>query len=211
MKYQYQKKLKAKRISTEHLALKELRLKKNWTLKDAGMRLGLSSKSVGAIENGRVLLPKKRIEEIVNSYGLTYLDFERTRRIIKREGSKRKRRRYKNRVLQNSDRRSYQKIITKECRVLKSLRRMKKFTQDKAAKLCVYPRATIGHIENGRIELSRSRIDHILKAYSISYSQFEGCLNKTQLRDEIIEECVQKIESLEDKKLELVKNLLESF
>ena len=72
-------------------------------------------------------------------------------------------------VLGNSDRRSYQKKITKECRILRSMRRMRKFSQDKASKICGYSRATIGHIENGRIELSEARIRFIVESYGYAF------------------------------------------
>jgi DNA-binding XRE family transcriptional regulator len=57
------------------------------------------------------------------------------------------------RVLTNNDRCSYQRIITKEVRVLKALRRMEKLSQDQASSICGYSISTISHIENGRIEI----------------------------------------------------------
>src|SRR5690606_6733366 len=127
----------------------------------AGKRLGISEKTIGAIENGRISLDKKRAEEIVVAYGLTYLDFERARRLIIKEGPKKHKRQFVRTVLKNSDRRSYQKFVTKECKVLRSMRRMKKISQDEASRLCGYSRATIGHIENGRIGLTPERKRHI--------------------------------------------------
>ncbi|PIP96609.1 MAG: hypothetical protein COW00_02885 [Bdellovibrio sp. CG12_big_fil_rev_8_21_14_0_65_39_13] len=114
-------------------------------------------------------------------------------------------------VLINKDRRSYQKNITKECKVLRSMRRMKKISQDEASRLCGYSRATIGHIENGRIELSRSRIEYILRCYGYEYSEFEGNMSKEELRDSITDYCFNKIEELENEKLELLKNLLRNL
>ena len=91
------------------------------------------------------------------------------------------------------------------------MRRLKKLSQDKASNFCGYPRATIGHIENGRIELSNERIKHIVESYGYKYSEFEENLNKDEMRDTIVDSCLQKIEKLDDSKLEIVKNLLGSL
>jgi len=205
------KRCESKLITSEHLSLKQLREEVNLTLEEAGKNLGLTKNGIGAIENGRVCIDKKRIEEIVNSYGLDYLDFIRAKKIIEKEDKFKKKRKTIKRVLNNSDRRSYQKIITKECEVLKSMRRIKKISQDSASKLCNAPRSYIGHIENGRIELSKERIKQIVEAYGSLYSDFEANLNKSELRDKVIDNCIKKMEKLDDLKLDIVKNLLGSF
>jgi len=181
------------------------------TLKEAGQKLNLSEKTIGAIENGRISLDQKRIEKIVHSYELNLMDFTRSKRIIKKDGIKLRPRKRVIHVLSNHDRRSYQRLITKECRILKSMRRIKKLSQDDASKLCGYSRPTIGHIENGRIELSKERITHIVKCYGYEEKDFEDNLNKSELRDEIIDFCVGKIEQLSDEKLILVQGILKSI
>lgn len=113
-------------------------------------------------------------------------------------------------VLSNKDRRSYQKIITKEVRVLKILRQMKKLSQAKASSLCGYSRPTIGHIEQGRIEIDRERIEHIVRAYGFDVREFDQMMSEEVLRDELLTKCVQRIESLSPEKLRLINSLLEA-
>lgn len=84
------------------------------------------------------------------------------------------------------------------------MRRMKKISQDEASRLCGYSRATIGHIENGRIE-------HILGSYGSSYSEFKEVLGKDKQRDEVIDTCLKKIYILSNKKLNLLNSLLQNF
>lgn len=205
------KKCETKSKAIEYQALKDLRLELSMTLSDASAKLKIGPKGLSAIENGRVGLDKTRIEEIVSSYGLTYLDFLKKRKLIEKERKNKKERKVIRHVLSNSDRRSYQKIITKECLVLRSMRRMKKISQDEASRLCGYSRPTIGHIENGRIEISKERAKHIVETYGCKYADFEENLSKSELRDTIIDSCLEKIELLDDFKLEIVKNLLRSF
>jgi transcriptional regulator with XRE-family HTH domain len=198
-------------ITKDHIAIRELRLELNMSLKEAGERVGLSSKSIGAIENGRVLLSKERIEGIVKSYGLSYLDFVRVRIIIDKNFKKTKKRITVKTVLKNSDRRSYQKILTKESKTLRSMRRIKKLTQYQAAELCGYSRTAIGHIENGRIEITDYRAKHIVESYGYKYSDYKDFLKKEELRDNVVDTCLSQIELLSDEKLDIVKKLLGSL
>ncbi len=208
MKRTKKRRIEKKLISPDHKAIKELRFEAGLTLKEAGKSLSISEKTIGAIENGRISLSKTRINEIINGYGFTYFDFVRVKKLLVKSENKRLPRKTIKTVLKNSDRRSYQKIITKECKVLRSMRRIKKISQDEASSLCGYPRATIGHIENGRIELNPKRIKHIIECYGYKYSDFEESLGKAEMRDTIIDSCLEKIEQLDDSKLEIVKSLL---
>lgn len=203
------KRCEQKVITSTQRVLKRLRQEQGLTLKQAGEKLSISLQAIDAIEQGRVYLTDERIEEIVKAYGLTMMDFKRMDRVLKRE--KRPKREVNITVMSNQDRRSYQKIVTKECKVLKSLRKEKGISQDKASELCGYSRPTIGHIENGRIELDQERINYIVRSYGFEIAKFEDAVKRDQQRDEIIEMCEQKIRELDSGKLELVKNLLATF
>lgn len=206
------KRFSRKIVTAEHLALRELRLDLNLSLKEAGEKLGVSSKMIGAIENGRVTLNQNWIERVVFSYGLTLIDFKRAMRILEKEGLKKRRQKVVTRtVLSNSDRRSYQKIITKECRVLRSLRRQKGLSQDQASALCGYSRPSIGHIENGRITLDHNRIEHIMESYGYPLSEFERLMREEIIRDEMLSDSVETMKRLPEDKLKLVSSLLQSL
>lgn len=176
------------------------------TRSELARRVNLSPKAIEKYENGRAIIDDEKIDKILNALDLRKEEFRKIKRGKKAGLIKRK----KN-VITNNDRRSYQRNITKECRVLKSLRKTKGITQDNASYLCGYSRPTIGHIENGRIELSKNRIEHILKCYGFKYSDFESNLGKEAQRDEIVDSCINKIHLLDDTKLEIVKNLLGSL
>lgn len=199
------------KMTDEHRALRELRLSKNLSLEEASCPLGIKSKALGHIENGRVKLTKEKIEKIVLSLGFHYHDFLRAKKKVKDDVKNRVQRKTIKRVLKNSDRRSYQKIITKEVRAIKALRILKKISQDKASALCGYSRPTFGHIENGRIILDSNRIDHIVRSLGFKRDDFEKYFNAEITRDVIIDNCTQKILDLSDEKLSLVKGIIDSL
>ena len=105
----------------------------------------------------------------------------------------------------------YKKIITKEAKVLKTLRRKKDISEDKASAMCGYSRPTIGHIENGRIAIDRSRILHIISCYGFKYLDFECYFIVDNLRDEIIDHCLKKLKILSDEKLGHVWGIIDSM
>ena len=199
------------RITDEHKALRELRHSKNLSLEKASLPLGIKSKALGHIENGRVKLTKEKIEKIISSLGFHYHDFLRAKKKIKDDKKNRVNRKTIKRVLANSDRRSYQKIITKEVKALKSLRILRKLSQDEASYLCGYSRPSIGHIENGRIAINQERILHIVKCLGFRIEDFEKYLKAETMRHEVIEQCKNKILDLSDEKLSLIKGIIDTM
>lgn len=206
------KKRSAYKIMTDdHRALRELRLEKGWTLEEACKLLGIKSKGLGHIENGRVILSKERLRRILECYGMHFHDLIRMKKLLESQGRNTPRRATVRRVLSSKDRRSYQKIITKEVRVLRLLRKMKGIPQDKASSLCRYARATIGHVENGRIELTVSRIQHIVTSYGHEMREFYRLMGEDVLRDVILEFCQAKLLGLSEEKLRLAQALIASL
>lgn len=193
-------------ISSELRAIRLAREKLGITRQQLAKSLGISYKAVEKIENVRMSLSNDRKNEILNLLGIDGYRLKRIKKagfVIPTEKIRT--------VLENSQRRSYRRIIIKEVRVLKLLRNMKNIAQDKASALCGYSRPTIGHIENGRIEIPLSRIRHIVISYGYEYSKFEELMKEEVLRDEIIESCTQKLLSLPEDKLKLVQSVLANF
>jgi transcriptional regulator with XRE-family HTH domain len=88
---------------------------------------------------------------------------------------------------------------------------MKDISQDRASALCGYSRPTIGHIENGRIAVDKSRILHIISSYGFKYHDFERYLQVDNLRDEIIDHSMEKLKTLSDEKLGLIWGIIDSM
>ena len=63
-------------------------------------------------------------------------------------------------------------------------------------------------IENGRIEISKSRTTHILACYGFDYSEFEENMKRDTQRDEIISSCCGILNQLSIPQLEMIKQLL---
>ena len=193
------------------VALRKLREIRGLNRKEAGCLLGIGHKSVEKFENGRTCLNRKRVEQTVRAYGLTYEDF-----LLCREGkSEQIQKRFchkKEKVIDNRQgRRFYKKVITKQVRVLRLLRQLKSLSQYKASSICGYDKSAIGHIENGRLRLPKARIDHIVKSYGFTMEDFDYHMKSEVLVTEIQDECISIIKGLGEKNLKAVYPLLLNF
>ncbi|MDD4976433.1 MAG: helix-turn-helix transcriptional regulator [Bacteriovorax sp.] len=195
-----------KRIESNAKVLKKVRILKGLSRKDLAKKLNVTDKAIEKFENARDKLSETRLLKILEALEISYEDFLK----IKRGKLLQSKPRLKN-VITNSDRRSYQKIITKEVRALKALRILRKLSQDKASYLCGYSRPTIGHIENGRIAVDRERIHHIVGCLGLKIEDFEKYLNAEVMRHEVIDQCRNKILDLPDEKLSLIKGIIDSL
>jgi len=63
-------------ITKEVRVLRYLRLKSGISIVDAGRRIGISSYAINHIERGRMKLPRRRLDQIIRSYGYTKQDFD---------------------------------------------------------------------------------------------------------------------------------------
>jgi len=187
-------------------ALRRAREQLKVTKVELARKMNVSVKSIDRLEKGDGSLTEDKIENVLNALGIKSEDFARVKK--GRALCLKKRDRL---VTENSQRRSYKKLITKEVQVLKALRRMKGISQDQASSLCGYSRPSIGHIENGRIELDLDRINHIISSYGIDMSEFQRLMGEEVLRDEVLDKCLIKMMRLPEDKLKLIQALLQTF
>jgi len=194
-----------KLTTTDLKAIRLLREEKRITRDDLANALGVSYKAVEKFENGRLLLSQDKKEKLFNVLGLDEKELRRIKKhwVIIPERKKT--------VFENCQRRSYQKVITKEVRILTHLRKRKKLTQDKASALCGYSRPTIGHIENGRMEIPAERIFHIVRSYGYTVEEFQTLMKEEILREDVLTECQELLVRLGEDRLKIVHAMLKSF
>ncbi|PIP96823.1 MAG: hypothetical protein COW00_10540 [Bdellovibrio sp. CG12_big_fil_rev_8_21_14_0_65_39_13] len=199
--------MQADKINLSHAkALRRARELLKVTRSELGQKLNLSPKAIEKYESGRAILDEEKLTKILNALGLKQEVFEKVRR-----GKSLLKGRKPKTVFKNVQRRSYQKVITKEVRVLRILREMKNLSQDQASSICGYSRPSIGHIENGRITLDQSRIEHIVKSYGYPMSEFDRLMREEIIRDEILSVAFETMKRLSEEKLKIVSSLLQSF
>ena len=200
-----------KEISKNALAIRKLREIKGLDRKEASVLLEVGHKTIESFENGRSPLTKEKLTKYIARYGFTTEDFE----LCLNGKVSQVREKYlpkKIKVIDNNSlRRSYKRLIGKEAETLKVLRRLKGYSQYKASAFCGFHKSAIGHIENGRIELSEQKIIHILDSYGFTMYDFEYHMKSEKFVTDIQDECMSIIKGLSEEKLKAVHPLLQSF
>ena len=200
-----------KQIANEALALRKVREILGLDRKQAGMKLSVSYKTVEKFENGRSQLSPTKVGEILRGYEVPqqdYLDILAGRFDSIREKYAPKRIKI---IEHNRLRRSYKREVTKDVLTLIALRKLRGFAQQTASLKCGYARCTMGHIENGRIELPPKRIEHIVKSYGFAMSDFNHHKGSEVFVTDIQDECIKVIRGLPEEKLKAVFPLLKTF
>ncbi len=107
--------------------------------------------------------------------------------------------------------RSSQKRITQEAIVLRHLRLARKLSLNKAGRLVGITGSAIAHIEGGRMEVSRARIDTMVKAFGYTREEYLEFFDGRELPLNIRDECADIIRQLDDSKLNAVYAVLVNF
>lgn len=197
---------------SDAVAIKKMRLLRKMSRKEAALVFSYSRSSIEKVENGRGKLTPDRVRRFVEGYGFTWNQFLDLKLGKQPDGFQPAVAPKKIRIIEHVElRRSYKKIVTDEVRALRMFRKRKGISQYEASEICGWCSATIGHIEQGRIELTEERIKHILNAYSFTLKEFYESVRSGIKREEIEEECVKLIQRLDDNRLLAVKGILEKF
>jgi len=183
------------------IALKAARLSRELSRTQAASLCGISYRSFEQIENGRCNFTEARIRRLVELMGVSWSEFQDILDNPYKALNDAVKEKPKERSLSRKPRRNSFKIITKEVRVIRALRKRKGMSQYEASRLCGYSLARFGHIEAGRIELKKTRIDHILKSLGFTWDDFNSLMNAALLRDEIIEDTTDLLHRLDDQAL----------
>jgi len=193
------------------LAFKAARLLKGLSRKDVGRMCGCSDKSISQIENGQCNFSEERIRRLVEGMGVTWKEYVALREDPKRTLAQIVEQKPKERSLDRKPRRNHYKIVTKEVRAIRALRKRKGVSQYTASQLCGYVPGGFGHIEAGRIELRKERIEHILKCLGYEWEDFEKVLNAPIFRDDLIEETIKSLHRLDDSALSSAANIIKAL
>jgi len=107
--------------------------------------------------------------------------------------------------------RSSQKRITMEAMILRHMRLVKKLSLNQAGHLLNITGSAVSHIEAGRMEVSRARIEAMTKVYGFTMEDYLEFFDGKELPLNLRDECIGIIKELDDLKLQAVYAVLVNF
>ena len=196
----------AKIVTKDVIVLRRMRIFRKINRVAAASSIERSVKSIERFENGRANLSTEQKKALVRRYRFTWQEF-----LAYMDGDCDLPDLPSRSTYPSEEGRKYQKVISKEARVLKVLRKMAGLTQPQAGTKCGLHRSCVDHLENGRVEITREKIEQVVRAYGFKMAVFEELLEAPMLRDEVLQDCLKILTVLDNEKLRAVKALLDNF
>ncbi len=107
--------------------------------------------------------------------------------------------------------RSQQKIITIESKILRYMRHSKNLSVNDAGTLVGISGSAIAHIEHGRMDISRARVETLVKVYGYTMDDFLEFAEGKEIPINHRDECISILSEIDEVKLRAVYSMLSSF
>ena len=191
--------------------IKKMRLLKRLNRQQAALLFDFSYGLIEKLENGRGKISNERFLEFQRAYGFSDIEIQKLRSGKIEAPTDANCIRKKITTDKRLNKRFRQKLITRECKVLKEMRLIKGITQTEASLICNTDRRTIGFIENGRVTLDEDKIRKIVEGYGFTMELFNQLLKINPLKHEMAEQCHRIIDEIDENKLRVIMPMLESM
>ena len=100
--------------------------------------------------------------------------------------------------------RSYEKRITRDAQILRHMRISKKLSLCSAGKIVHISGSAIAHIEQGRMEVSRARIETLVEAYGYTMSDYMEFQDGKEIPRNLRDECLLLLSRCDESKIQVL-------
>jgi transcriptional regulator with XRE-family HTH domain len=199
-----------KKITKTLLAFKAARLSLGLNRRQAAERCSCSIRALEQLENGRCNYTEDRIRRLVRKMGMEWDEFHKIENSPEKALAQIDAYNLE-RTLSRKPRRNLYKIVTKEVRAIRILRKRRGVSQYKASELCGFKECTFGLIEAGRTDLSDNRIDLILRSLGYKRQDFDKIVRADLIADEVVSEITSLLELLDDSALHSILTMIKAL
>jgi transcriptional regulator with XRE-family HTH domain len=199
-----------KKVTKTLVAFKAARLSLGLNRRQAAERCSCSIRALEQLENGRCNYTEDRIRRLVRKMGMEWEEFHKIESSPEKALAQIDAYNLE-RTLSRKPRRNLYKIVTKEVRAIRILRKRRGVSQYKASELCGFKECTFGLIEAGRTDLTENRIDLILRSLGYKRQDFDKIVRADLIADEVITEITSLLELLEDSALHSILTMIKAL
>ncbi len=110
------------------------------------------------------------------------------------------------------NKRSQERRITVQSKVVRFMRLSRGISQREAARQCRISEQAIGHYENGRMDISPTRLEDFLRVYQYTRQEYDEYLGGKPIPVfSVRDECISLLGKIDETKLRAVHAVLVSF
>ena len=107
--------------------------------------------------------------------------------------------------------RSQQKIVTRDAQILRHMRISKKISLNQAGRLVSISGSAIAHIEQGRMDISRARLETLIHAYGYTMNEYLEFADGRELPRNLRDECLILLRRCDDSKVQVLYPVLSNL
>jgi len=100
--------------------------------------------------------------------------------------------------------RSQQKIITRDARILRHMRISKGMSLNQAGRLVRISGSAIAHIEQGRMDISRARLETLVQAYGYTMADYLEFQDGKEVPRNLRDECLMLLRRCDESKVQVL-------
>lgn len=204
------KRSSVKKVTRTVLAFKAARLSLGLNRRQAAERCACSIRAIEQLENGRCNYTEDRVRRLLEKMGMTWDEFQRIESSPEKALAQIDAYNLE-RTMSRKPRRNLYKIVTKEVRAIRILRKRRGISQYKASELCGFKECSFGLIEVGRTDLTDNRIDHILRSLGYKRQDFDKIIRTDVIADEVITEITGLLDLLDDSALHSILTMIKAL
>ncbi len=204
------KRSSVKNITRTLVAFKAARLSLGLNRRQAAERCSCSIRALEQLENGRCNYTEDRLKRLIEKMGMTWSEFLRFQDAPEKALAQIDAYNLE-RTLSRKPRRNLYKLVTKEVRAIRILRKRRGISQYKASEICGFKECTFGLIEAGRTDLTDKKIDHILRSLGYKRQDFDKIACADVIADEVISEINSLLQILDDQGLHTVLTMIKAL
>jgi transcriptional regulator with XRE-family HTH domain len=107
--------------------------------------------------------------------------------------------------------RSQQKIITRDAQILRHLRISKKLSLNEAGRSVGISGSAIAHIEQGRMDISRARLETLVQAYGYTLGEYMEFADGRELPQNLRDECLMLLRRCDESKVQVLHPVISNL
>jgi len=107
--------------------------------------------------------------------------------------------------------RSQQKRITRDAEILRHVRISKKLSLNQAGKMVCISGSAVAHIEQGRMDISKARLETLVKAFGYTMSDYLEFCDQKEMPKNLRDECVFLLRRCDDSKIILLHPVISNL
>ena len=107
--------------------------------------------------------------------------------------------------------RSYEKRVSRDAQVLRHMRLSRKISLSQAGRNVCISGSAVAHIEQGRMDVSKARIETLVKAYGYTMSEYMEYFDGKEVPRNLRDECILLLRLCDESKIQVLHPVISNL